>query len=116
MSATAERPCSKWRVDPFSLKHRKRIVDFAARQRLPAIYEAREFVETGGLVSYGPSLLAMQRRAAEYVDRIFKGAKPADLPVEQPTKFILVINLITARALALTMPPALLALADEVIE
>jgi putative tryptophan/tyrosine transport system substrate-binding protein len=103
-------------VDPFSLKHRKRIVDFAARQRLPAIYEAREFVETGGLVGYGPSLLAMQRRGAEYLDKIFKGAKPADLPVEQPSKFELVINLKTARALGIEIPPTLLARADEVIE
>jgi putative ABC transport system substrate-binding protein len=71
-------------VDPFTREHRKRIVDFAAQHRLPAIYEAREFVEAGGLVSYGPSLLATQRRAAEYIDKIFKGAKPADLPVEQP--------------------------------
>jgi putative tryptophan/tyrosine transport system substrate-binding protein len=103
-------------VDPFTLQHRKRIVDFAAQQRLPAIYEAREFVQSGGLICYGPSLLAMQRRAAEYVDKIFKGAKPADLPVEQPTKFELVINLKTAKALGLDIPPTLLARADEVME
>jgi putative tryptophan/tyrosine transport system substrate-binding protein len=103
-------------VDPFTLQHRKRIVDFAAQRRLPAIYEAREFVQSGGLICYGPSLLAMQRRAAEYVDKIFKGAKPADLPVEQPTKFELVINLKTAKALGLDIPPTLLARADEVIE
>jgi putative tryptophan/tyrosine transport system substrate-binding protein len=103
-------------VDPFTLQHRKRIVDFAAQRRLPAIYEAREFVQSGGLICYGPSLLAMQRRAAEYVDKIFKGAKPADLPVEQPTKFELVINLKTAKALGLDIPPTLLARADEVME
>jgi len=103
-------------VDPFTRQHRRRIVEFAARRRLPAIYEAREFVEDGGLVSYGPSLDAIQRRAAEYIDKIFKGAKPGDLPVEQPTKFELLINLKTAKALGLTVPPSLLARADEVIE
>ena len=103
-------------IDPFTREHRKRIVDFAAQRRLPAIYEAREFVDSGGLISYGPSLLAMQRRVADYVDKIFKGAKPGDLPVEQPTKFELVINLKTARALGLTIPPLLIARADEVIE
>jgi putative ABC transport system substrate-binding protein len=74
-------------VDPFTIQHRKRIVDFAAQRRLPAIYEASEFVESGGLISYGPNLPVIERRAAEYVDKIFKGAKPSDLPVEQPTKF-----------------------------
>ena len=83
---------------------------------LPAIYDAREFVQTGGLISYGPSLVAMQPRVAEYVDKIFKGAKPGDLPVEQPRKFELVINLKAAKALGLAVPPALLARADEVIE
>ena len=76
---------------------------------LPAIYDAREFVQTGGLISYGPSLVAMQPRVAEYVDKIFKGAKPGDLPVEQPRKFELVINLKAAKALGLAVPPALLA-------
>ena len=103
-------------IDPFTREHRQQIVDFAAAQHLPAIYEAREFVDVGGLISYGPSLLAMQRRVAEYVDKIFKGAKPSDLPVEQPTKFELVINLKTAKALGLTIPPTMLAEADDVIE
>src|SRR6516165_83664 len=87
-------------VDPFTLQHRKRIVDFAAERRLPAIYEAGEFVETGGLISYGPNLPIIEQRAAEYVDKIFKGAKPADLPVEQPTKFEMLINKKTALHLA----------------
>jgi hypothetical protein len=88
-------------VDPFTLQHRKRIVDFAAQRRLPAIYEAGEFVETGGLISYGPNLPIIEQRAAEYVDKIFKGTKPADLPVEQPTKFEMLINMKTATALRL---------------
>jgi putative ABC transport system substrate-binding protein len=103
-------------IDPFTREHRQRIVDFAAQRHLPAIYDAREFVDAGGLISYGPSLLATQLRVTEYVDKIFKGAKPGDLPVEQPTKFELVINLKTAKALGLTVPPSLLARADEVIE
>jgi len=102
-------------VDPFTREHRERIVDFAAQRRLPAIYEAREFVESGGLVSYGPSLAATQRRAAEYIDKIFKGAKPADLPVEQPAKFEMLIDLKTAKTLGLTIPQATLLRADEVI-
>jgi putative ABC transport system substrate-binding protein len=103
-------------VDPFTRLHRQRIVDFAAERHLPAIYELRDFVEAGGLISYGIDLSAMQRRAALYVDKILKGAKPADLPVEQPTKFDLVINLKTAKALGLTIPPSLLTRADELIE
>jgi putative ABC transport system substrate-binding protein len=103
-------------VDPFTSQHRKLIVDFAARQRLPAIYEAREFVEAGGLISYGPNLVAIERRAAEYVDRIFKGTKPADLPVEQPTKIEMLINMKTAKTLGLTIPQSVLLRADEVIE
>jgi putative tryptophan/tyrosine transport system substrate-binding protein len=103
-------------VDPFTRLHRQRIVDFATDRHLPAIYESREFVDAGGLISYGIDLSAMQRRAALYVDKILKGAKPADLPVEQPTKFELVINLRTAKRLGLTIPPSLLARADEVIE
>jgi putative ABC transport system substrate-binding protein len=103
-------------VDPFTSLHRQRIIDFAAKRHLPAIYETREFVDAGGLISYGIDLSAMQRRAALYVDKILKGAKPADLPVEQPTKFELVINLRTAKTLGLTIPPSLLSRADEVIE
>jgi putative ABC transport system substrate-binding protein len=103
-------------VDPFTRQHRKRIVDFADQRRLPAIYETREFVDSGGLMAYGPSLAAMQRRAAAYVDKILKGAKPADLPVEQPMRFELVVNLKTARALGLTIPQSILVRADQVIQ
>jgi putative ABC transport system substrate-binding protein len=103
-------------VDPFTSQHRKRIVDFAAQRRLPAIYEAREFVESGGLISYGPNPLAVERRAAEYVDKIFKGAKPADLPVEQPTKFEMLINMKTAKALSLSIPQSVMLRADQVID
>ena len=102
-------------VDPFTREHRQRIVDFAAQRRLPAIYESREFVDAGGLVSYGPSLPALQRRAADYVSMIFKGGKPVDIPIEQPTKFELIINLKTAKELGLTIPPTVLARADELI-
>ena len=103
-------------VDPFTLQHRKRIVDFAAERRLPAIYEAGEFVETGGLISYGPNLPIIEQRAAEYVDKIFKGAKPADLPVEQPTKFEMLVNMKTASALNLSIPQSIMLRADRVIE
>jgi putative ABC transport system substrate-binding protein len=96
--------------------HRKTIVDLAAAHRIAAVYELRYFVEPGGLVSYGVNVPEMQRRAAAYVDKILKGAKPADLPVEQPTKFDLVINLKTAKALGLTIPQSLLLRADEVIQ
>jgi len=95
---------------------RKRIVALAAKYRLPTMHEHREFVVAGGLISYGPNLLALQRRAAYYVDRILKGTKPADLPVEQPTQFELVVNLKTAQALGLTLSPVLLLRADEVIK
>ncbi len=99
----------------FTLRHRAQIVDLAAKHRLPAMYTIRGFVDAGGLMAYAPSLSDLSRRAATYVDKILKGAKPADLPVEQPTKFELVINLKTAKALGLTISPALLLRADEVI-
>jgi putative ABC transport system substrate-binding protein len=95
---------------------RRRLVDLTAKNRLPAVYVQREFVEAGGLMAYGPNLADLFRRAATYVDKILKGAKPGDLPVEQPTKFDLVINLKTAKALGLTVPPSLLGRADEVLQ
>jgi putative ABC transport system substrate-binding protein len=102
--------------DNFINAHRELIVAIAEKYRLPAIYPSRSFVTAGGLVSYGIDVLDMYRGAASYIDRILKGAKPGDLPVQQPTKFELVINLKTAKALGLTMPPSLLARADEVFE
>jgi putative ABC transport system substrate-binding protein len=95
---------------------RTRIVELAARSRLPAIYSVKDYAEAGGLMAYGVNLGESFRRAATYVDKILKGARPADLPVEQPTKFDLVINLKTAKALGLTIPPSLLQRADEVIQ
>jgi len=102
-------------ASPILFAHRKTLIELAAQYRLPVVYQWREFVEEGGLMSYAASPRDMYRRAATYVDKILKGAKPADLPVEQPTKFELVINLKTAQALGITMPPSLLMLADEVI-
>jgi putative ABC transport system substrate-binding protein len=103
-------------ADPFTRANRQRIVDFAARSRLPAIYDTREFVESGGLISYGPNLAALQRKAALYIDKVFRGANPGDLPVEQPTGFELVVNMKTARALGISIPASILARADQVIE
>ena len=102
-------------INLFTLE-RRRLVNLAAKNRLPAVYPNRDFVDAGGLMSYGPDLAEMSRRAASYVDKILKGAKPGDIPVERPTKFELVINLKTAKALGLTIPPALLQRADQVIE
>ena len=98
------------------LQERRRLVDLTAKSRLPAMYPLREYVDAGGLMSYGPNPLDLFRRAATYVDKILKGAKPADLPVEQPTKFELVINLKAAKALGLTIPASVLVRADQVIE
>ena len=103
-------------ADRLFLHHRTHIMDFAAQHRLPGVHAYRELVEAGGLMSYGPSYADMHRRAATYVDKILKGAKPADLPVERPVKFELVVNLKAAKELGLTIPPTLLGRADEVIE
>jgi putative ABC transport system substrate-binding protein len=94
----------------------KRITDFALKSRLPSMYYIREFVDAGGLMSYGADLTDSYRRVAYFVDRIFKGAKPADLPVEQPTKFELVINLKTAKQIGLTIPPEVVARASRLIK
>src|SRR5262249_29576098 len=101
---------------PLFVTYRARLAELAARSRLPAVFSQREYVEAGGLMAYGTDFPQLYRRAGHYVDRILKGAKPADLPVEQPTKFELMINLRTAKALGLTIPPSLLLRADQVIE
>jgi putative ABC transport system substrate-binding protein len=101
---------------PLSIVHRELIISLAVRHKLPTVYFQRHFVAGGGLISYGPDMADHSRRAAGYVDRILKGEKPADLPVQAPTKYDLVVNLKTAKALGLTIPPAVLARADEVIE
>jgi putative ABC transport system substrate-binding protein len=101
---------------PIASLYGRRIVQIALRQRVPAMYDARQFAAEGGMMAYGPDFLDLHRRAATYVDKILKGARPADLPVEQPTKFELIINLKTAKALDVAIPPAVLARADEVIQ
>ena len=111
----AERNPSCWRA-PSLNSHRKQIVELAVKSRLPAIYDRPEYVEDGGLMSYGPNFNDLYRRAATYVDKILKGAKPADLPVEQPTKFEFIINLKAAKQIGLTIPPNVLARADKVIK
>ena len=103
-------------VSPATLRHRELIIALAARYKLPAVYPYGFFSTEGGLVSYGPDTIEPYRRAAGYVDRILKGEKPADLPVQAPTKYDLTINLKTAKALGLTVPPSVLARANEVIE
>ena len=103
-------------AEPFTMEHRARILDFMTRNAIPCMYEESRFVEAGGLMSYGPSVRDLFRRSALYVDKILKGANPADLPVEQPTTFELVINLKTAKALGLGVPESILVLADKVIE
>ena len=102
--------------DPLTFRYATEVIALAAKHRLPAIYLGRQFVTNGGLISYGPDFADLFFRAGGYVDKILKGAKPSDLPVEQPTKFELVINMKTAKALGLTVPPSLLVRADEVIE
>ena len=103
-------------VDPLTMSQRRRIVEFAAEKRLPAIYEVEQFVDAGGLMSYGPNIDEQVRHAATYVDKILKGAKPGDLPIEQPAKFDLVINLKTAKALGVAIPQSVIVQADRVIQ
>ena len=103
-------------ADVFLATHRAPIILAAARNHVPAVYARSEFVRDGGLLSYGPDNVDTYRRSASYVDRILRGAKPSDLPVQFPTKFQMVVNLKTAKAIGLTVPPSLLARADEVIE
>ncbi len=101
--------------EPITLEHRKEVIALAAKHRLPAIYLDGSYVEAGGLMSYGPDFPAMWRRGAEYVDKILRGAKPVDLPIEQPTRYVLSVNLKTAKALGLTIHESILLRADEVI-
>jgi putative ABC transport system substrate-binding protein len=103
-------------AESLTIFHEKKLADLALKNRLPTMFGFREFADAGGLISYGSSLRETFRRAALYVDRIFNGANPGNLPIEQPTRFELVINLKTAKALGLAVPPSLLTLADEVIE
>ena len=105
-----------WLATPIFTSERKQLIKLAVKSRLPAIYARPEFVEDGGLMTYGVSVNDLYRRAATYVDKILKGAKPADLPVEQPTKFELVINLKAAKQIGLTIPPNVLARADKVVK
>ena len=119
---TEFRAAAKGRADailvmnsPVFIAHRKQVADLAVKNRLPAIYYSTEFVEDGGLMSYGVSFTDLYRRAATYVDKILKGTKPADLPVEQPKKFEFIINLKAAKQIGLTIPPNVLARADKVI-
>jgi putative ABC transport system substrate-binding protein len=103
-------------TEPFTRRHLMRILDFATSQRIPTMFEDRSYVDAGGLMSYGPNLLRIFQRVATYVDKVLKGSKPAELPVEQPTKFELTINLKTAKAIGLTIPEPFLIRADAVIE
>jgi putative ABC transport system substrate-binding protein len=105
-----------WALSISNIHHRAEIIALTARYRVPAVYWSRSFTEIGGLISYGPFIVDEYRRAASYADRILKGSKPSELPVQAPVKFELVVNLKTARALGLDVPPSLLAAADEVIE
>jgi putative ABC transport system substrate-binding protein len=117
VAMTEERPDALFMIsDVLTMRHVGQVVAFAAQRKLPTLFEGSRPVVEGGLMSYGPNITDELRRAAYYVDRILKGAKPADLPIEQPTKFELVINLKTAKALGLTIPPSVLARADEIIE
>ena len=102
--------------DPFMNTQQRQVLDFAAKNRLPAMYPGSEFIEAGGLMSYAPNYTDLWRRAADFVDKILKGTKPADIPVEQPTKFEFIINLKTAKQIGVTIPPNVLARADRVIK